>query len=89
MREEHARPGVSHNLLNSGSHGRCIAVDRALAAGRFAFLKGTGPQSFVRVIKQLNTVWAERLQWLVVVGAVSSDHERHGLGFAPHAPVQQ
>ena len=89
MGEEHAWPGVTHDLLDPCSPGRRIAVHGASAAGGFMFLKRAGPQSFVRVVEQIDAVRAQRLSVLVVVGTVSPDHVLHGLGFAPHPPGQQ
>lgn len=75
MGPQHPRAGKSHNRTDLLAEKRGVAVDPAIAAGRFTFLKRAVCQAFAGVVDQIAAVAAERILWSLVMGpAVDIDH---------------
>ena len=88
MMKKHPGAGKSHNSPYFFSHFRFVAVDSAVAAGRFPFLERAIGQSQQGVIQQFLAFAAEfSFCGAMFLSAVKGNHFRNGPLFSPHSFV--
>ena len=85
MGKEHTGAGKTHHLLNLLTPMGLVTVDLAVAAGGFAFLKGTVCQSFAGVSQQVCTFLTQVLAAVMLMPAVVADHGLDSGFFPLHA----
>lgn len=78
MLEDHTWPGKPHNIANIFSHLRLVAMNTAIAAGWFVFLKRAVFEPFFCIVQKTSAGRAERIPEVVVGSAVDGDHGFNG-----------
>jgi hypothetical protein len=91
--EDHARAYFLHDCSDFITHGRPVAVDRAVAAGGFSLLKRAAGKTPAGIGKQLLAIRTKAIAatvgpvTAVVFPAILVNHDGHGLCFPLHARV--
>jgi hypothetical protein len=77
----HARACIAHDGADALAHGRFVAVNSAVAAGRLVRAKPSLSEPFMGVLQQFRALCAQFATGLVLPSAVDADHHLHSLGF--------
>jgi hypothetical protein len=85
MAIDHPGARMLHHCTDPLSHGRLIAMDRALGALRLSFLIWTPGEPFSGIRQELTAIRTGILPGAVQGAAVHTDHRLDGLLFSCHA----
>lgn len=84
VKQQHARPGISHHILYFSFHVGAIAMNGAFLARALPFSEFATVQSSMRIFEEFSAVVAE-LFVALFVSAIDAYHLGHGLLFSFYA----